>query len=126
LVPDGYSWSTISHSRQQGYVEGFDDGQFSLLNGADLHPTWCVKPTSINEEPCIVLQWISKTLIGQDTGETLTTMTKFYSEPRNLCVHWSHAVVIAEAMMSGVPVTEEQLTFIREFDARESAKMRNH
>ncbi len=71
---------------------------------------------------CILYRWRMNTLIDVDTSGVLVALSKLYDEPRNLPIRWDHAVIIAEAMVSGVPISEKELEKVRQDDAKRYAK----
>jgi|ERR1022692_532771 hypothetical protein len=115
LQPTGYWWSHISSSRQLGYVEGYQAGQAAVE--LEVCPDG-KNPAFKHLLGCILHKWRMGTRIETDTESVITTVSHFYEEPRNAPVRWEHAVLIAGAMVSGVPVSEEDLSVIRQFDAK--------
>jgi hypothetical protein len=117
--PDGLWWQKLSGIRQLGYVEGFNDGDAESRNEAHCRtlPTPATAAYWQSTAPCILSRLRGDTLTGTDAAKTLSIMAKFYEPPQNLPVSWGHAVIISEAMVSGVPISEKDLETIRKEDA---------
>jgi hypothetical protein len=118
LKPTGYSWGQIGSGRQLGYVEGFEAGegaaQFTLCNKQRLRES-----ASMHTEDCIIYKLREDTLVDLDALVVIDTINKFYNDPRNASIKWSHALVISRAMMSGVHVSDEDLDVVRQLDAKQ-------
>jgi len=121
LEPDGWGWQKIARVRQMGYVEGFLDGE--ELGSRITTPAFehlCEVEESTRTPPirdCILRRLWGNTLAGTDEGKTLDTIVRFYASPQNLPVHWGHAVIISQAMVSGVALSEKDLEVVRKEDA---------
>ena len=119
LKPDGWSWQRINYVRQLGFVEGF-------VKGADDGSTMQIfKPACGKDSErvqglasiCALSRLRENTYAGTDAGKTVETVNKLYAAPHNLPIDWGHAVIISQAMVSGVPVSERDLEVIRKDDA---------
>jgi hypothetical protein len=121
IQPNGWGWNRISDSRRLGFVEGFDfrtalaleQGTYS--QDATTKVTCRLDPTTII---CALHQLEGDTLMDIPSDKTAEMMSAFYAQPQNLPVRWGHAVVIAEAMVSGLPIPETLLKTLRQEDAR--------
>jgi len=122
IRPDGWWWHKLSPIRQLGYVEGFVAGEMESSEEHGSKP-FCKdaakdpahwQPVFVD---CILSRFRGDTLVGTGTDKTLDIMAKFYESPQNLPVSWGHAVIISQAMVSGVPVSEKDLEAIRKHDA---------
>jgi hypothetical protein len=116
IKPTGWWWPKISDARQLGYVEGFKAGTFNSLTEGHCKDTK-ISALQLTSD-CILYRLQQETLLDVSTGGTLDAVTKFYALPGNLPVRWDHAVIISEAMVSGVPISEKDLEVIRQDDAK--------
>jgi hypothetical protein len=119
IKPDGWWWQKISPIRQLGYVEGFVAGQAESSEEAHCKtvPAPATEAYWQSTASCILSRFRGNTLVGTDTNKTLDVMVRFYASPQNLPVSWGHAVIISQAMVSGVSVSEKDLEVIRKEDA---------
>lgn len=116
IKPTGWSWQKVGAARQLGYVEGFNDGRLM-----DMEQRFCEDtkmPVLKAQSKCVLYNLRQHTLLDVGTDHTLSTMSGFYAVPANLPVRWPHALVISEALASGVPISESDLQVIRAEDAR--------
>jgi hypothetical protein len=113
IKPTSYYWGRLDAVRQLGYVEGFNAGVLSPFNSnCKLYPL-------LNKTPhCILAAWQRDTMVDINATATLETITKLYADPKNEPLRWDTAVIIAEAMVSGVAINEADLNIVREFDAK--------
>ncbi len=119
LKPDGWSWQRISYVRQLGFFEGFVSGTQNESTMRTFEPA-CEKnrePIQGLESICILSRLWGNAYVGSDAGKTIETMNRFYGSPRNLPIDWGHAVIISQAMVSGLPISEKDLEEIRKDDA---------
>jgi hypothetical protein len=116
IAPNGWSWNQIPPPRQLGYLEGFNDGsQFQMMTQI---PCKNASPTYAATEDCVLYRLHMASLAGPDSDRVLSTLNKFYEQSENKPVHWDHAIVISEALVSGVHVDEKDLEVIRLADAK--------
>jgi len=119
IKADGWSWQKIAYVRQLGFAEGFAEGADSA------HEALTFKPLCDGEHDggpvlasiCTLSRLRGKTYISIDADRTIETMNKLYASPQNLPIRWRNALVISQAMISGVPVSEKDLEVIRQRDA---------
>jgi hypothetical protein len=121
IRPDGWWWQKLSPIRQLGYVEGFAAGQTESSEEDGIKP-FCKEAAKdpAHWQPfayCILSRLRGATYVGTDTNKTLDMVVKFYQSPQNMPVSWGHAVIISQAMLSGVPVSDKDLEEIRKHDA---------
>jgi hypothetical protein len=119
LKPDGWSWQRINYMRQLGFVEGFVRGS---ENGStrQIFKDTCGKDSERVQglaSICILSRLWGNAYAGTDAGKTVETVNRLYAVPQNLPIDWGHAVIISQAMVSGVPVSERDLEVIRKDDA---------
>jgi hypothetical protein len=119
IKPSAYWWARISSARQLGYVEGFNAGSFTEMETSGICASRAGKPSSANPNApiCILYRWRQATREDADVNATLEAVSKFYADPRNAPIKWSEAVLIAEAMVSGVTIRETDLEIIRQAGA---------
>ncbi len=122
IRPDGWWWQKLSPIRQLGYVEGFVAGEMESSEEHGSKP-FCKdaakdpahwQPVFVD---CILSQLEGDTLQPTDVNKTLDVMVKFYQSPQNMPVSWGHALIISQAMLSGLPVSDKDLEAIRKHDA---------
>lgn len=119
IKADGWSWQKIVYLRQLGFVEGFAAGEDSG------HEILTFKPLCNSEHDggpvlasiCALSRLRGKTYVSIDADRTIETMNKLYASPQNLPIHWRNALIVSQAMISGVPVSEKDLEAIRQSDA---------
>jgi hypothetical protein len=119
IKADGWSWQKIVYVRQSGFVEGFAEGEDSA------HETLTFKPLCNAEHDggpvlasiCALSRLRGKTYVSIDADRTIETMNRLYASPQNLPIHWRNALIISQAMTSGVSVSEKDLEAIRQRDA---------
>jgi len=119
LKPDGWSWQRINYVRQLGFVEGFVKGSNDGTTMQIFKPS-CGKDSERVQglaSICILSRLRGSTYAGTDAGKTVETVNRLYAAPQNLPIDWGHAVIISQAMVSGVPVSERDLEVIRKDDA---------
>jgi len=119
LKPDGWSWQRITYVRQLGFVEGFVKGAENESTMQTFKPA-CEKDSERVQglaSICILSRLHGGTYVGTDAGKTVETVNMLYATPQNLPIDWGHAVIISQAMVSGVPVGERDLEVIRKDDA---------
>jgi hypothetical protein len=119
LKPDGWSWQRINYGRQLGFVEGFVKGSDDGSTMQIFKPA-CGKDSGRVQgldSICILSRLRGGTYTGTDADKTVETVNKLYAAPQNLPIDWGHAVIISQAMVSGVPVSERDLEVIRKDDA---------
>ncbi len=119
LKSDGWSWQKIPNVRQLGFLEGFAEGtdnEETILTFGSL----CDKEhgrDSVLTSICILSRLHGDTYLPINASKTMETMNRLYTSPQNLPIHWGHALIISQAMVSGVPVSEKDLEVIRQCDA---------
>lgn len=123
-MPTGLEWNALPAGEQIAYVQGFIDGQSTVLLFLQTDKMLACKPA--NREGCLILKWWASIRYVPDYVKVVATMNTFYSDPRNLCISEPNGFLIAEAMTQGEPISDSDLAVIRKGDVDLAAKYRNH
>ena len=118
LKPNSRGWSLIEPARKLGYVEGFNAGLTASV-GDKAGDIWRQQLKTPSPSSSAILWKLRQgILIGVSTPSTLSTLEQFYGDKHNAPICWENAVIISEALVSGVSASEQELETIRASDAK--------
>jgi hypothetical protein len=120
LQGNGWGWGQLSDNRRLGFIEGFD---YRLALDLDLGTFDQNAPMKVacrldpTKTECALHRLEANTHLEVPFDKTVDMVSAVYAQHQNLPLTWGHAVVIAKAMVCGLPIPETLLKALRQEDA---------